>query len=357
MFDPEKPYNDLPLLPPQTELETKTVLKQAIVSSRILAELKGRANELPNQNILINAITMQEAKDSSEIEHILTTQDELYQAFSAKKNNIDAQTKEVLRYRQALWEGYNNLEKRPLSTNTFLSIVNTIKENATGIRKIPGTRISHNDETIYMPPEGEALIRNLLKNLEDFIHAENGIDELVRLAVMHYQFEAIHPFYDGNGRTGRILNILYLVEKGLLDTPILYLSKYIISNKNEYYKKLRAITENQEWEDWILYILKGIEETAIYTINKIEAINGLMQEIIHLAKEKLPSHVYSKELIELLFEQPFCKVRFVVDKGIAKRQTASEYLQELEKIGILVSKKVGVENLFMNVRLLELLKN
>ena len=228
MYNPNEPYNDLPLLPPKVELETKKVLKQAIAATRLLAELKGRANEIPNQSMLINAITLQEAKDSSEIENIVTTDDNLYQAFSANTNTTDAQTKEVLRYRQALWEGYNNLDKRPLSTNTFVSIVQTIKENNASIRKTTGTRITSNNKTIYTPPEGEKVIRDLLKNLEDFIHSENGIDDLVRLAIMHYQFEAIHPFPDGNGRTGRVLNILYLVEKGLLDAPILYLSKYIL---------------------------------------------------------------------------------------------------------------------------------
>ena len=357
MYNPKEPYNDLPLVPPKVELETKKVLKQAIAATRVLAELKGRADEIPNQSILVNAITLQEAKDSSEIENIVTTQDNLYRAITAKTNTTDAQTKEVLRYRQALWEGYNNLDNRPLSTNTFVSIVQTIKENNAGIRRTTGTRIRSNNKTIYTPPKGETIIRDLLMNLEDFIHSENGLDDLVRMAVMHYQFEAIHPFTDGNGRTGRILNILYLVDKGLLDTPILYLSRHIIQNKNQYYKRLRAVTEKQDWEGWLLYMLKGVEETAIYTLQKINAINSLMQETISLAKEKLPSRVYSKELIELLFEQPYCKVKFLVDKDIAKRQTAAEYLQELEKIGILKSQKVGVENLFLNVKLFDILKS
>ncbi len=355
MYNPEAPYNDLPLLPPKVELETKKVLKQAIAATRVLAELKGRVDEIPNQSMLVNAITLQEAKDSSEIENIVTTEDNLYQAFTANTNTTDAQTKEVLRYRQALWEGYNYLDERPLSTNTFVSIVQTIKENNAGIRKTAGTRISCNDKTIYTPPEGENILRDLLKNLENFIHVENGIDDLVRLAAMHYQFGAIHPFLDGNGRTERVLNILYLVEKGLLDTPILYLSKYIIENKNQYYTKLRAVTEKQDWEGWVLYMLKGIEETAKYTLEKINTINTLMDNTIAFAKEKLPSRVYSKELIELLFEQPYYKVKFLVDKGIAKRQTAAEYLQELEKIGILKSQKVGVENLFLNVKLFKVL--
>lgn len=262
---------------------------------------------------MVNAITLQEAKDSFEIENIVTSQDDLYQAFSTRTNTTDAQTKEVLRYRQALWDGYNSLNKRPLSTNTFVSIVQTIKENNAGIRKTTGTRITSDDEVIYTPPEGETIIRNLLKNLEDFMHSENSLDDLVRLAVMHYQFEAIHPFPDGNGRTGRILNILYLVDKGLSDTPILYLSRYSIANKNQYYKNLRAVTEKQDWEAWILYMLQGVEETASYTLQKINAINSLMQETIALAKEKLPTRVYSKELIELLFEQPYCKVKFLVE--------------------------------------------
>ncbi len=198
MYNPEAPYNDLPLLPPKVELETKKVLKQAIAATRVLAELKGRVDEIPNQSMLVNAIILQEAKDSSEIENIVTTEDNLYQAFTANTNTTDAQTKEVLRYRQALWEGYNYLDERPLSTNTFVSIVQTIKENNAGIRKTAGTRISCNDKTIYTPPEGENILLDLLKNLENFIHVENGIDGLVRLAVMHYQFGAIHPFPDGN---------------------------------------------------------------------------------------------------------------------------------------------------------------
>ncbi|MAY86315.1 MAG: addiction module protein [Pseudooceanicola sp.] len=356
MYDPEKAYNNLPLLPPNVEVETKKILKQAITSNKILAELKGRADEIPNQSMLVNAITLQEAKDSSEIENIVTTQDTLYKAFSSNISTTDAQTKEVLRYRQALWEGYTDLGKRPLSTNSFIQIVQTIKENDSSIRNAPGTKITSNNTTIYTPPEGESVIRNLLKNLEDYIHAEDDIDLLIKLAIMHYQFEAIHPFFDGNGRTGRVINMLFMVENGLLDTPILYLSKYIIENKNEYYTNLRGVTENSAWETWILFILKGIEETARYTLDKINSINSLMQETIVFAKEKLPARVYSKELIELLFEQPYCKVKYLVDKDIAKRQTAAEYLNELEAIGILKSQKVGVENLYLNVKLVEVLK-
>lgn len=356
MYNPEKPYNNLPLLPPNAEVETIKILKQAIASHKILAELKGRADEIPNQSMLVNAITLQEAKDSSEIENIVTTQDTLYKAFSSNISSTDAQTKEVLRYRQALWEGYNDLKKRPLSTNSFVKIVQTIKQNGSSIRNAPGTTITSNNRIIYTPPEGEDVIRNLLKNLEDFIYTEDGIDSLIKLAILHYQFEAIHPFFDGNGRTGRVVNMLYIVEKGLLDTPILYLSKYIIENKNEYYTSLRNVTEKEEWEHWILFMLKGIEETAQYTLQKINTINLLMQETILFAKENLPVRVYSKELIELLFEQPYCKVKYLVDRDIAKRQTAGEYLNELEKIGVLKSQKVGVENLYLNVKLVDVLR-
>ncbi|MEM0941484.1 MAG: Fic family protein [Bacteroidota bacterium] len=356
MYDPLKPYNNLPLLPPRAEVETKRVLKEAIAAARILGELKGRAKETPNQSMLVNAITLQEAKDSSEIENIVTTQDSLYKAFSGNVNTDDAQTKEVLRYRQALWEGFNNLDQRPLSTNTFISIVRTIKEIDLGIRNTLGTTISSNSKVIYTPPEGEQLIRDLLRNLEDFIHDGSDLDNLVKLAIMHYQFEAIHPFSDGNGRTGRVLNILFLVEKGLLDIPILYLSKHIIENKNQYYNKLRGVRENDNWEEWILFILQNVKETANYTLKKINAINLLMEETIELCKKSLPSRVYSKELVELLFEQPYCKVKFIVDRGIAKRQTAAEYLREVEKIGVLKAQKVESENLFLNVGLFEILK-
>jgi Fic family protein len=357
-YNPKEPYNELPLLPPKEEIESKEVMRKAISASRYLAELKGRANEIPNPSILINTITLREALDSSEIENIFTTTDNLYKAFSADVKSVDKNTKEVLRYRQALWDGFNLLKKRPLSTNVFIKIVQQIKENDAGIRNTPGTKVenSKTGEIIYTPPDGEELIRNLLSNFEKFLHSNDKVDPLIKLALSHYQFEAIHPFYDGNGRTGRIINILFLIEQRLLDLPILFLSKFIIENKGIYYEKLRAVTEKRNFEDWILYMLKGVEETAIYTIRKIEDIRNLMNETINLAKEKLPSRVYSKELIELLFDQPYCKVKFVVNAGIAKRQTAAEYLKELENIGILKSEKVGLETLYLNMKLYDLLE-
>lgn len=358
-FNPGKPYNDLPKLPPKADLETPAVLKKAIRANRELAELKGKAGIIPNQGILINSLILKEAKASSEIENVVTTNDRLYEAFSAGDKNYDPQTKEVLRYRQALWAGFNQLKERPLSTNLFIDIVQTIKRNESGIRNTPGTVIANpnTNKIIYWPPEGEELIRDLLGNLETFIHSDDDLDPLIKMAVIHYQFEAIHPFDDGNGRTGRILNILYLVLEKLLTLPVLYMSGYIINRKADYYKLLRKVTEEEDWESWILFMLEAIENTARETTSKIEAINNLLEETIEKAKAKLPDRVYSKELIEVLFEQPYCKIKFLVDKGIAQRQTAGDYLNELENIGILESKKSGREKLYLNTALYELLSS
>jgi Fic family protein len=357
-FDPLKPYNELPLLPPKENIETNTILKKAVSAGRALAELKGLGGTIPNQAMLLNTIALQEAQSSSEIENIITTTDALFKALTAKTTQIDAATKEVLRYREALSEGYSILKKRPfLTTNLFINIYQTIKENQAGIRNVPGTQIKNmaTGEVIYTPPEGEAIIRNKLKNLEDYIHAEDAIDPLIKLAVIHYQFEAIHPFTDGNGRTGRILNILFLVLKDLLDFPVLYLSKYIIENKNGYYRVLRDVTEKSKWETWILFMLEAIKGTAVHTREKVISIKELLEETLAFAKKRLPSRVYSKELIELLFHQPYTKGQFLVDAGIAERQTAAEYLKELEKIGVLKSHKMGKENLYLNVKLFKLL--
>lgn len=357
-FNREQPYNDLPALPPEAELETPAVLKAAIGANRALAELKGKAESIPNQSILINSIILQEAKASSEIENVVTTNDRLFEAFSAGDSSYDPQTKEVLRYREALWKGFSALAKRPLSTNLFIDLVQTIKQNEAGIRKTPGTVIAnqYTKKIIYWPPEGEERIRRLLANLEDYIHEENpDIDPLVKMAVIHYQFEAIHPFDDGNGRTGRILNILFLVLKNLLNLPILYLSDYIISRKPDYYRLLREVTEQDAWEPWILFMLDAVHTTAGETMQKIDGIRALLEETIEKAKKELPARVYSKELVELLFQQPYCKIKFLVDHGIAKRQTAGDYLKELENIGILKSKQVGRETLYLNVQLYDLL--
>lgn len=359
-FNRNKPYNDLPRLPPDAELETPAVLKSAIGANRALAELKGKAGSIPNQSILINSIILQEAKASSEIENVVTTNDRLYEAFAAGDRNYDPQTKEVLRYREALWKGFNALDNRRLSTSLFVDLVQTIKQNEEGIRNTPGTVIANPNtrKIIYWPPEGEKLIRGLLANLEEYMYAtDSGVDPLVQMAVVHYQFEAIHPFDDGNGRTGRILNILFLVMKDLLNLPILYLSDHIISRKGDYYRMLREVTEQQAWEPWILFMLDAVQATAEKTMQRIDGIRALLDETIEKAREELPDRVYSKELVELLFEQPYCKIKFLVDRSIAKRQTAGDYLSELEKAGILKSKQVGRENLYLNTKLYDLFSN
>lgn len=357
-FDPSKPYNDLPDLPPAYDIETKATLKKAIGANRALAELKGLGMTLPDQSILINSIILQEAKVSSEIEQVVTTNDALYRAMAMPSDaNIDPATKEVIRYREALWTGFNNLTERGiLTTNDFVQIVNTIKKNESGIRKIAGTVLSNpvSGEVIYAPPDGEDIIRQKLSNLENYIHAEDNVDPLLKMAVIHYQFEAIHPFHDGNGRTGRILNILYLVQQKLLDEPVLYLSRYIIDSKAEYYKALRTVTEKHEWEPWILFMLDAVEQTAATTKQRIHDIKMLFDETTDFIKNVL-SEIYSRELVELLFRHPYVKVQHLVDAGIAKRQTAATYLRKLEDIGIFKSVKAGRENIFINIRLFDLL--
>jgi Fic family protein len=304
--------------------------------------------------MLINTLPFQEARSSSEIENVITTNDKLYEAFASSANNYDSQTKEVLRYREALWEGFNKLrENNLLTTNLCIDIYRKIKETDAGIRKTPGTTIRNSKgEILFTPPEGEKVIREKLANLEEFIHNDDDkTDPLIKTAIIHYQFEAIHPFTDGNGRTGRIINVLYLIKQKLLDYPILYLSSYIIENKNEYYNLLRGVTEKGEWEPWIIYMLQAVEKTASSISAKIIEIEKLFQKSLIESKKKLPSRIYSKELIELIFTQPYSKVEFVVKSGIAKRQTAADYLKELEKIGLLKSKKVGKEVLYLNTEL------
>ena len=356
-FDPQKPYNDLPALPPGIDLETRPVLKQAIAANKSLAELKGAGELVPNQAVLIQSIGLQEAKLSSEIENIVTTDDELYRAFANHGEKTDPHTKEVLRYNEALWYGFNAIRKanRPLTTGLYEELFQQIKQSSAGVRKTPGTKLANSaGEVIYTPPEGEKVLRDMLANLERFIYAEDDIDPLVKLAVFHYQFEAIHPFSDGNGRAGRILNILFLIEKGLMDIPVLYLSRYIIESKNDYYRGLRRVTENGDWENWILYMLGAVEQTARKTRERLLEIRDLMEEDIQQVKTRLPK-VYSKDLMELLYRQPYCKIRFLEEAGIAHRQTASNYLKELERIGVLRGVKLGRELYYINERLLELL--
>lgn len=348
----------LPMLPPEYELETKNVLKQLVRANKALAELKGYADTIPNKHILINAITINEAKDSSAIENIITTHDDLYKAMSDAKRASPA-AKEVVSYRSALWHGYELVKAQEMvTTNMIIEIQAIIEKSGAGIRKLPGTILKNDKtgETVYTPPVGEDEIRMLLANLEKYINEDyDDIDPLIKLAVIHYQFECIHPFYDGNGRTGRIINILYLVLKELLDSPILYLSSYIIRNKSAYYELLQAVRTNGNWEDWIVYILTGIEETAEETLSMAKRINDEFQAMSAEIKEKLPK-IYSKELIDLLFFEFYTKTIYVQEGLSVSRKTAVSYLTALEENGFLFSERIGKERIYLNKRLYDVVK-
>lgn len=355
-FDANRPYNDLPPLPPTAELETKASLKACIEARTALAELKQAGELIPNQAMLINTIPLLEAKDSSEIENIVTTTDKLFEYAQSNENRADPATKEALRYRTALRQGVESLGDRPVSTNTAVMVCTTIKGTAMDIRRVPGTKLSNpaTGEIIYTPPEGEALLRDKLANWETFLHQAEEIDPLIRMAVAHYQFEAIHPFTDGNGRTGRIINLLYLLEQQLLSIPVLYLSQYIIQHKADYYRLLREVTENQTWEAWVLYMLEAVRSTANWTREKIMAIRQLQEHTIDYVRDNLPA-IYSRELVELTFTQPYCRIANLVEAGIAKRQTASVYLKELHNLGVLQEQQVGRDKFFVHPKLLQLL--
>jgi Fic family protein len=355
-FDPSKPYNDLPNLPPPVEIETKTVLKACIRARAALAALRQATALIPNPAVLINTIPLLEAQASSEIENIVTTTDALFRHAQLESLAPDPATKEALRYRTALRAGFDSLRKRPLTTRTAEEVCSTIKGVRMAVRKVPGTKleIDATGEVIYTPPEVESRLRDKLANWERFVHDQEDIDPVVRMAVAHYQFEAIHPFTDGNGRTGRILNLLMLVEQGLLDQPVLYLSRFIIKNKAAYYDGLLAVTSRGEWESWILYMLRATQETAEWTLAKIDAVRKLIEHTAEFARKSVPKQ-YSRELIDLIFVQPYCRIENVVEAGIAKRQTASTYLHRFEEVGILQEKQIGLNKLFLNSRFLKLL--
>jgi len=351
--------NTLDKLPPKREkIETLSILRQLSKSSKALGELKGIAQTMPNQAMLINAVVLQEAKDSSEIENIITTQDELYKALISKSKQGEG-VKEVINYRKAIFEGDDLIKKQGfLRIKDIESIQKTIIENNAGIRAMAGT-VLKNDKTgevVYTPPQNKNEILDLLSNfLEHFNSNQNDLSPLINLAILHYQFESIHPFYDGNGRTGRILNILYLIINELLDIPILYLSSYINENKSEYYRLLNKVNKSDEWEEYILYMLKAIEITSERTILKINSIKQLLEQTIRIAKEKAPK-TYRKELIELLFEQPYSKIENVVTKLSVERKASSRYLKKMEEIGIIKSKKIGRETIYINEKLIAILK-
>ncbi len=354
-WQPDRPYNDLPRLPPRAEIETKAILKQCAPARAALGELKQAAFRIPNQGMLINILPLLEARASSEIENIVTTADKLFRNIGHEEN-ADPATKEALRYGRALFDGFTTLDEHPLNTRTAERICSTIKGVQMAVRKVPGTELKNaaTGETVYTPPEGESLLRGLLANWERYIHTEMGLDPLIRLAVGHYQFEAIHPFTDGNGRTGRIINSLFLIQENLLTLPILYLSRYVIANRPDYYRLLQAVTANGDWEPWVLYVIKGIEETANWTTAKIDAINALALHTTAYVRQRLPK-IYSRELIDLIFRLPYCRISHVTDAGIAKRQTASSYLKQLVEAGVLEETETTKEKLFLHPRLLEML--
>jgi Fic family protein len=352
-FDRKKPFNELPDLPPVIDLEDTDILKLCIKANKVLAELKGYCHILPDPNLLINTIILQESKDSSAIENIVTTQDELYKAVMNSEDIIKNQNaKEVILYREALYLGLELLKRRGLTINSLIKIMQKLKNTNEEIRKTTGTRLMNpqTSEIFYTPPEGEYIIREKLAALEKFIHSKDEIDPLVKMALIHYQFEAIHPFSDGNGRTGRILNVLFLVHENLLNIPVLYLSSYIIKNKSKYYLLLREITESKEWTEWIKFMLNAVHDTAEYTLKKISGILKLKQEVTNQFGDS-----YNRDLLDLIFKYPYVKINILERNNIAKRETASKYLKSLATDGVLTQHKVGKELYFINHRLMKLL--
>jgi Fic family protein len=359
-FEP-KQTEPLPLLPLDIDLESKVVLKKLALAHRALAELKGVAATMPNESILINTLALQEAKDSSEIENIITTQNELFQSDAASKNFVTLAAKEVHIYADALRYGFEQVKTQGLLTNNhILKMQSIIEENSAGFRKLPGTALKNGatGEVIYIPPQEPQEIINLMTNLEKFINDDDlcDWDSLTKMAVIHHQFESIHPFYDANGRTGRIVNILYLVKQGLLKIPVLYLSRYINQNKADYYRLLQAVRTKGDWEEWVLFILDGVEETSRQTIVLIEKIRDLMRVTKGEMRDKLPK-IYSQDLLNNLFRHPYTKIEFVAQELRCTRQTASKYLDELVNIGLLEKLQIARENFYLNIQLYDLLLN
>jgi len=360
MFNPAKPYNTLPLLPPdRKKIETVPVLRQESKAAVALAELKGLAKTLPNPSILVNSIVLKEAKASSEIENVITTHDKLYQALTLKSAEVDKDTKEVLRYREALFTGQKFIRQKGfLNTNGIVKVQKELEQNDAGIRKLPGTALKNDarGKIIYTPPDNPEAIQRLMKNFDEFINThDDDLPVLVKLAIQHYQFESIHPFYDGNGRTGRIVNVLYLMMNNLLDSPILYLSGYINKNKSAYYRLLQEVRTKDKWEEWILFMLKSVEQTSLETIKQIHDINKLFNKTLEQVRKEA-SAIYSKELIEALFEQPYCRIEFLIERLSVSRRSASTYLNVLTKAGILESKTIGRDTVFINKALYNFFK-
>ena len=356
-FNPDRPFNDLPNLPPVSEIETKEILRRCISARTALAKLQACGNLIPNLPVLINTIPLLESQASSEIENIVTTTDKLFRYASDVAGRADPATKGALRYRAALYHGFELVKNRPVSANLAVEVCRMVNGQDLNVRKTPGTRLI-NDATgqaIYTPPEGEEILRSKLANWELFIHEAEEIDPLIRMAIMHYQFVAIHPFIDGNGRTGRILNLLYLVEKGLLDFPVLNHSRFILQNKELYHRLLLEVTTKKAWERWILFILSIVRYTAEWTMGKIISIRGMLDHTIYVIRETTIPKIYTRELAELIYMNPYCRISDVVDANIVKRQTAAQYLKSLVASGLLEEVREGRENLYINTRFMSLL--
>ena len=357
-WNASRPYNDLPPLPPEAEIETFAVLKLAIEARASLSAMNQAARSMTNASVLINAIPLLEAQASSEVENIVTTTDELFMhAFD--ESSANAATREALRYRTALFEGFRMVENRGIvTTNTAREICSIIKLHGMDLRRGSGTYIGSRESQvpIYTPPEGYETINAKLGDWELFVNSSQGYDPLVRMAIAHYQFEAIHPFEDGNGRTGRVLNVLMLVAAGLLDSPVLYLSRFIISNKNDYYQRLLAVTAEGAWTDWVEYMLEGVRETADSTLRKIDAIRDLQT----VMKREIGSAITGGGhvgLLDVLFEQPYCRIANVMEACHVSRPTATNWLKNLLAAGVLSDFRAGRERIFINTRFMDLLIN
>ncbi len=358
MLDPQRPYNDLPLLPPQADVETRPILKKWGLARSALAEMRLAGPLIPDPAVLVSTIPLLEAKDSSEIENIVTTNDALFREASLGDEKGDPAAKEALRYRTALYHGVEMIKTLPLSTRVAVEVCQFITNVQLDVRAIPvNLKNRHTGEIIYTPPEDPQRLRGLLANWEQYLHDQTGnLDPLIRMTILHYQFEAIHPFEDGNGRTGRILNVLSLIQHGLLDLPTLYLSRHILRTRGDYYRLLGRVTSHQEWEPWIIYMLTAVETTSSWTTQKIRAIRSLMDHTDEVIRSRAPK-IHSHELVQQIFMQPYSRIGNLIARGIAKRQTASIYLKELVQLGVLEEEKVGRDKIFLHRKYLDLLSS
>ena len=354
-----QPTYPLPSLPPAVEIETASVLRASIAAHRNLAELKGRAISVPNPAILVDTLTLQEARASCEIENIVTTQDELYRADLLSDSLVDPVAKEVFSYRSAVKRGFDRLQRndRRLTNDLVIDLYRTVKSRADGFRTSPGTVImnTYTGEIIHVPPQDPSEIVEKMDELEQFMNDDNRseLDPLVKMAVIHHQFESIHPFQDGNGRVGRILNVLYLIRCGLLESPVLYLSRAITRSKGQYYRQLQAVRDEGAWESWVLYMLDAVATTSLHTLRRIESIRALMGEYKHAIRGRLPK-IYSHELLNNLFRHPYTRVHSVQRDLRVSRPTAARYLNLLANEGLVAKRRAGRETYYINRPLVEL---